>query len=611
MVTHDRNMTFEALGRAYENGSTSPEQVVREVHGRIEEGRARAQNAWLCVRDVDALVADARALEARRAAGERLPLFGLPFAVKDNIDVAGLPTTLACPALEYVPTESSPVVERLVRAGAIVVGKSNMDQLATGLVGVRSPYGVPVNPFDAKMIPGGSSSGSAVAVATGEVSFALATDTAGSGRVPAAFNNVVGLKPTRGALSTRGVAPACRSVDCVTVLALTVADACIVAEVAKGWDERDPFSRPDASEITFAPAAGAGPLRLGVPRELEFFGDAQAEATFRASIDRLVEIGCGITPIDLTPFRLAGELLYGGPWVAERLVAGGGLLAERPDALLPVIREILSEARAYDAVATFGGMARLAELRQATRRTWREIDALVVPTTPTIYSIAQVLSDPRSLNANLGIYTTFANLLDLAAVAVPAGFRADGLPAGITLVGPAGTDARIAALAAAHHRRLGGRLGATDFELPASDAPSPAARGETLPIAVVGAHLSGQPLNYQLTEAGATLAHATKTGPHYRLFLLPGTTPPKPGLVRSAQDGHAIDLEVWELGPAEFGRFVARVPPPLCIGSIELQDGSRVSGFLCESHAVATAKDISKWGGWRAYLKVHGEGDRG
>jgi len=476
---------------------------------------------------------------------------------------------------------------------------------------VRSPYGVPVNPFDAKMIPGGSSSGSAVAVATGEVSFALATDTAGSGRVPAAFNNVVGLKPTRGALSTRGVAPACRSVDCVTVLALTVADACMVAEVAKGWDERDPFSRPDASEITFAPAAGAGPLRLGVPRELEFFGDALAEATFRASIDRLVEIGCGITPIDLTPFRLAGELLYGGPWVAERLVAGGGLLAERPDALLPVIREILSEARAYDAVATFGGMARLAELRQATRRTWREIDALVVPTTPTIYSIAQVLSDPRSLNANLGIYTTFANLLDLAAVAVPAGFRADGLPAGITLVGPAGTDARIAALAAAHHRRLGGRLGATDFELPASDAPSPAARGETLPIAVVGAHLSGQPLNYQLTEAGATLAHATKTGPHYRLFLLPGTTPPKPGLVRSAQDGHAIDLEVWELGPAEFGRFVARVPPPLCIGSIELQDGSRVSGFLCESHAVATAKDISKWGGWRAYLKVHGEGDRG
>lgn len=610
MATRDRNMTFEALGSAYENGSTSPEQVIREVHARIEEGRAKAQNAWLCVRDVEDLVADARALVGRRAAGERLPLFGLPFAVKDNIDVEGLPTTLACPALEYLPTESNPVVERLVRAGAIVVGKSNMDQLAMGLVGVRSPYGVPVNPFDATRIPGGSSSGSAVAVATGQVSFALATDTAGSGRVPAAFNNVVGLKPTRGVLSTRGVAPACRSVDCVTVLAMTVADACAVAEVGKGWDERDPFSRPDAGDILFAPAASRGPWRLGVPQELEFFGDAQAEATFRASLDRLAEIGCSIVPIDFTPFRRAGDLLYGGPWVAERLVAGGALLAGRPDALLPVIRDILSEAGGYDAVATFAGIYRLAELRQATRSTWSAVDALVVPTTPTIYSVAQVLADPRALNANLGIYTTFANLLDLAALAVPAGFRADGLPAGITLLGLAGSDARLAALAAAHHGRLGGRLGATEVELPTGPAPAAAARRETLPIAVVGAHLSGLPLNHQLTEAGGTLARATRSGPYYRLFALPGTSPPKPGLVRTAQGGHAIDLEVWELDPAEFGRFVARVPAPLCIGSIELEDGSWVPGFLCEAHAVTTAEEISKWGGWRAYLKANREVDR-
>jgi allophanate hydrolase len=602
MVKSDRNLTFESLGRAYEEGSLRPEDVVRQVHARIEEGRANSENAWLWVREVEALADDARVLMARRATGEVLPLFGLPFAVKDNIDVAGLPTTLACPALEHVPSESNPVVERLIRAGAIVIGKSNMDQLAMGLVGVRSPYGVPVNPFDARMIPGGSSSGSAVAVATGQVSFALATDTAGSGRVPAGFNNVVGLKPTRGALSTRGVAPACRSIDCVTVLALTVADACAVAEVGKGWDECDPFSRPDAGDLAFAPSAGVRSRRLAIPGALEFFGDRLAEATFRAALDRLTGMGCTLVEIDFSPFLQAGELLYGGPWVAERLVAGGALLAERPDELLPVIRAILAEAGGYDAEATFAGMYQLAALRQAVRRVWNAADALVVPTSPTIYRIDQVVADPRSLNGNLGIYTTFGNLLDLAAIAVPAGFRQDGLPAGITFLGPAGSDARLAALAAEHHRRLGGRLGATPYEVPAeSEAPPLPARSERLKLAVVGAHLSGQPLNPQLTGAGGTLARAAKTASHYRLYALPGTTPPKPGLLRTAHEGRAIDLEVWELDPAEFGRFVGRVQAPLCIGSIELEDGTWVHGFLCEAHAVASAEDISEWGGWRAY----------
>jgi len=613
MVKSDRNLTFESLGKAYRDGSVQPEEVLREVHGRIEEERARSQNAWLWVREVEALADDARALMARRAAGEVLPLFGLPFAVKDNIDVAGLPTTLACPALEHVPSESNPVVERLIRAGAIVIGKSNMDQLAMGLVGVRSPYGVPVNPFDARMIPGGSSSGSAVSVATGQVSFALATDTAGSGRVPAGFNNVVGLKPTRGALSTRGVAPACRSLDCVTVLALTVADACAVVEVGKGWDERDPFSRPDAEDLVFTPGAGVRPRRLAIPDRLEFFGDALAEATFRAALDRLTGMGCTIAEIDFSPFLAAGELLYGGPWVAERLVAGGELLAKRPDDLLPVIRAILAEAVGYDAVATFAGMYELAALRQAVRRVWRDVDALVVPTAPTIYRIDQVVADPRTLNANLGIYTTFGNLLDLAGIAVPAGFREDGLPAGITFLGPAGSDARLAALAAEHHHRLGGRLGATPYEVPEyalPPDPEPSARAERLKIAVVGAHLSGQPLNPQLTGAGGTLARTAKTATHYRLFALPGTTPPKPGLVRTPHDGHAIDLEVWELDPAEFGRFVSRVQAPLCIGSVELEDGSWVQGFLCEAHAVTRAEDISEWGGWRAYC-VYREGLEG
>jgi allophanate hydrolase len=606
----DLDLALSSLAKEYADRAVDPETVVREVHRRVSE--ARAQNAWIHVRELDALVADARATAARREAGEKLPLFGVPFAVKDNIDVAGLPTTIACPALAYVPEESCPVVERLQAAGAIVIGKTNLDQLATGLVGVRTPYGTPVNPFDAQMIPGGSSSGSAVAVACGHVSFALGTDTAGSGRVPAAFNNVVGFKPTRGALSTRGVAPACRSIDCVTLFALTVGDACAVLEVGKAWDERDPFSRAEYAKLSFVPPASRVALRVGVPRTPEFLGDDRARETFLAAVERLREIGCSIVDVDMTPFREAGALLYGGPWVAERLVAGGALLAEQPDALLPVIRAILSEARGYDAVAAFSGIYRLAALKQATVRTWAALDALVVPTTPTIYRVDQVLAEPRTLNSNLGIYTTFANLLDLAAVAVPAGFRTDGLPAGITILGPAGSDARIAALAAAHHHRLGGRLGATSRALPAESGTSSARPGasmesatprERVRLAVVGAHLSGQPLNPQLTELGGVLVLAAKTAPRYRLFALPGTTPPKPGLVRALAGGRSIEIEVWELEPAAFGRFVANVAAPLCIGSVELEDGAWVHGFLCEEYAVLGAEDISEWGGWRAYTR--------
>jgi allophanate hydrolase len=450
------------------------------------------------------------------------------------------------------------------------------------------------------MIPGGSSSGSAVSVAAGHVSFSLATDTAGSGRVPAAFNNVVGLKPTRGTLSTRGVAPACRSIDCVTVIALTVDDACAVADVAKGWDELDPFSRPDAEELSFLPAALGGPWRLGVPRQREFFGDERARAVFDEALARFVDLGCSLVEIDFTPFREAGDLLYGGPWVVERLAIGGELLAKNPDALLPVIRDILSEARGYDAAAAFAATYHLAELRQATQRTWRAVDALIMPTTPTIYRIDEVLLRPRELNANLGIYTTFANLLDLAAVAVPAGFRTDGLPAGIMVVGPARSDALLAAVASAHHRRLGGRLGATEHELPPTSRV--AAPSDRLELAVVGAHLTGEPLNHQLVEARARLVRSTRTAPSYRLFALRGTTPPKPGLVRSPLDGQAIDLEVWSLDAPAFARFVAKIPPPLCIGSIELEDGSYTKGFLCEPYALDGADDISKWGGWKAYL---------
>ncbi len=593
------SLAFDALADAYRTARLTPVEVVEEVHRRVEA--AHSKSAWIHVRSVEDLRADARALEARKAVGEKLPLYGLPFSVKDSIDVAGLPTTVACPALARVAIESAPVVQRLVDAGAIVVGKTNMDQLATGLVGVRSPYGTPENPFDAQMIPGGSSSGSAVAVAVGHVSFSLATDTAGSGRVPAAFNNIVGLKPTRGTLSTRGVAPACRSIDCVTVLALTVRDACAVADVAKGWDERDPFSRPDAEDLSFAPAPGAEPWRLGVPRQLEFFGDDQARAAFDAALARLVGMGCSLVEVDFAPFREAGELLYGGPWVVERLTIGGALLAANPEALLPVIRDILSEARGYDAAATFAAVYRLAELKQSVQKTWRAVDALVVPTAPTIYRIDEVLRRPREYNGNLGLYTTFANLLDLAAVAVPGGFRGDGLPSGITVIGPARTDPLLAAVADAYHHRLGGRLGATEHELPAASPVTTVS--DRLELVVVGAHLTGEPLNIQLIEARARLVRSTRTARSYRLFALRGTNPAKPGLVRAPLDGHAIDVEVWSLDAPAFARFVARVPPPMCIGSVELEDGSYTKGFLCEPYALNGAEDISQWGGWKAYLR--------
>jgi allophanate hydrolase len=598
------DLRFDQLAQAYAADSIAPSDVIEEVYGRVEASQMAGQNAWLAVRPLAELLADVRALPARKTAGQPLPLFGLPFGVKDSIDVAGLPTTVGCPALSRVPAESAPVVKRLVDAGAIVVGKTNMDQLASGLVGVRSPYGVPANPFSARMIPGGSSSGSAVVVAAGHVSFALGTDTAGSGRVPAAFNNVVGLKPTRGVVSMRGVAPACRSVDCFSVFTLTVGDACAVVEVARGYDEHDPFSRTEVAGLPLSPKPPPRPWRIGVPRaaQREFFGDREAEATFDASIARFKSLGCVLVDVDLTPFRQAGDLLYGGPWVAERLVLGGTLLAERPDAFLPVIREILSEGRRYDALATFKAMYRLATLRQETLPVWRQIEALLVPSTPTIFSIQEVLANPRELNTKLGIYTTFANLLDLTAFAIPAGFRRDGLPAGITLLGPKGADASIAAIAEAHHRELGGRVGATEHELVSSAPVAPPPDGR-LRVAVVGAHLQGQPLNGQLTSAGATLVRSARTAPLYRLYELPETTPAKPGLVREANGGHAIEVEIWALDAAAFGHFVSGVKAPLCIGTIDLEDGSHVPGFLCEAHAVARAKDISAWGGWRAYLR--------
>jgi allophanate hydrolase len=598
------SLDLGALAGRYEDGAR-PAEVLAELFAvmdaRVDEGGD--DSVWIACTDRAQLLAEAKELERRRAAGQPLPLFGVPFAVKDNIDVAGLPTTAACPAFSYTPKVDAPVVARLRAAGALCLGKTNLDQFATGLVGVRSPYGVPRNPFDARYIPGGSSSGSAVAVAAGLASFALGTDTAGSGRIPAAFNNIVGLKPTRGVLSTTGVVPACRSLDCVSVFALTVEDAAQVAELLRGYDESDPGARPDAGAVRFAPTAAPPRFRFGVPAgpALDFRGDLAAQSVFERTVETLVASGGQRVELDFAPFREAAGLLYDGPFVAERLAATGALLASAPGAIIGPVRTILESAARFDAAAAFEAQHRLRQLRRVAARALAAVDFLLVPTTPTIFRIDEVEADPLGLNAALGAYANFVNLLDLAAVAVPTGFRADGLPAGATVIGPAGSDARLAAFASLVHRATSRTLGAGPHPLPAPAPVTPDA--SLISIAVVGAHLSGQPLNHQLTMLDSRFVRATRTAPVYRLYALPNTTPAKPGLARVDSDGVAIEVEVWGLSAEAFGIFVAAVPPPLCIGNLSLEDGTRVSGFLCEGYALAGATDISTFGGWRAYLQ--------
>jgi allophanate hydrolase len=595
------DLTLDSVAQGVREGRFSYADLLREVHRRARD--RGAEGVWIHLVDEDVLLRRLSNLERLKAHGVNLPLFGLPFAVKDNIDVEGMPTTAACPAFSYLPKQSAFTVERLTRAGAIVLGKTNLDQFATGLVGVRSPYGVPRNPFDASYIPGGSSSGSAVAVATGMAAFALGTDTAGSGRVPAAFNNIVGLKPTHGLLSASGVVPACRSLDCVSVFALTCADAWKVFNVARGFDPDDPYARSATDLHHRAPLPGS--FQFGVPAsaDLEFFGDALAQDRFRSAVAVLQSLGGELVEISLAPFREAARLLYEGPWLSQRLEAAGALLSSDPAALDPVVRSILLGAHRFSAADVFRAEARLALLARQAKAVFEQIAVLAVPTSPTIYTVEQVRSDPIRRNSNLGYYTNFVNLLELCALAVPSGFRADELPFGITLIGPAGTEARLATLGARHHAATCRTLGASSRPWRGGHHDSFVEEAsDDVRLAVVGAHLSGEPLNHQLVELGATLVDATRTAPNYRLFALANTSPAKPGLVRSSShEGSTIEVEVWRLSPAAFGTFVATIPAPLCIGTIELASGLRVPGFLCESYALASARDITSFGGWRAY----------
>ena len=517
---------------------------------------------------------------------QRYPLLGVPFAVKDNIDIAGVPTTAACKAFERLPERHATVVQRLLDAGALWLGKTNLDQFATGLVGTRSPYGRPASVFDATRVSGGSSSGSAVAVASGQAAFALGTDTAGSGRVPAGFNQLVGLKPTPGRISTAGVLPACRSIDCVSLFAHTVDDAALLLALVEGDDAGDDYSAFAAGPARLPPAA-----RIGVPKAPEFFGGAGYAPMFAAAIERARALGHPVVELDFAPLFAVAALLYEGPWVAERHSAVRELFAACPEAFDPTVRQIIARAAAFSATDTFEAQYRLQHLRRALQALWQQVDLLMVPTAPGHPRFADIDADPLGVNARLGTYTNFVNLLGWCALALPAGMTEARLPFGATFIAPAAHDVALAD----YGRRWEGAAP------PALPQPQPATVA-TLPIAVVGAHLSGLPLNGQLLERGARLRQRTTTAPHYRLFALPGTQPPKPGLQRCSEGGRAIELEVWELPLAEAGSFLALVPSPLCLGSLELADGRVVHGFLCEAHALATAQDISHFGGWRAYL---------
>ena len=585
-----------AIAVAVGAGEVSAVEVARAALARVSAYDRVQPAVWIMRLGEEDVLRAAAETDRRVRAGERLALAGAPFAVKDNLDVEGLETTAGCPAFAYRAGETAEVAARLIAAGAVLIGKTNLDQFATGLVGARSPYGACGSVYNRAFVSGGSSAGSAVAVAAGLVAFALGTDTAGSGRVPAAFNGLVGLKPTRGRWSARGLVPACRTLDCVTVFASTVDDAALVDDVVKGFDAADPYSRRDgegrAAAARFPPA-----FRFGAPAraKLDWFSDPASPGLFEAAVARLRALGGTEVEIDETPLAAAAELLYGGPFVAERAAAALPLLTRRPGALHPVVRGILEGGLRVMGVDAFRGLYALEGYRRAAERMWEEIDVLILPPAPRTYRIAEVLAEPLALNATLGRYTNFVNLLDMSALALPAGFRQDATAFGVTLIGPAWADAALM------------DLGRRYEEIAPMPAPPPLdleGTPERVRLAVVGAHLAAMPLHWQLTSRNAALHRRCRTAPVYRLYAMAGAAPPKPALthVGAAGGGAMIEVEVYELDVAAFGSFTAEVPAPLAIGTVTLEDGAQVKGFVAEPRALEGAEDITHLGGWRPYI---------
>ena len=581
---------------AYRSQQLSPQQALHQLRQQLSAD----DNAWIYLLSIDEIDQQLELLTSRGNAVD-LPLYGVPFAVKDNIDVAFVPTTAACPAFTYIPQQDSTSVARLKAAGAIVIGKTNLDQFATGLVGTRSPYGAVPNSFNADYVSGGSSSGSATLVARGLVPFSLGTDTAGSGRVPAGFNNIVGLKPTKGRFSIKGVVPACKSLDCVSIFSLTVDDAEKVATVLEAFDSADGYSRRAQVASYFK----SNP-RFAIPATIDWFGDQQAEKAWQISLQKMRELNVDIIEMDFSPMLSLAQLLYGGPWVAERHAAVGDFMKDHASDMNPVVRSIIEKAVDFSATACFKAEYQRVELVRDIQSRMADVDALLVPTAPRHPTIKQVEADPVVVNSHLGTFTNFVNLADCSALALPAVMRADGLPFGITLIAPAWQDQALAAFGKKWHSHTQLTLGATQKSLPKLNEKNSVAAGYVR-LAVVGAHLTGMPLNVQLQERKALFVESTFTAKNYRLFALPNTTPPKPGLIRTDDEGAVIEgaeiiVELWDVPLKDFGSFVALIPAPLGIGTLTLCDGREVKGFICEGAAVKGATDITHFGGWRSYI---------
>ncbi|WP_341937904.1 allophanate hydrolase [Marinimicrobium sp. C2-29] len=593
-MTPQTGWTVNDWRQAYQKKTLEPRAALQSLRAQLSVD----DPAWIYILTEEEVDAQLQQLQDR-GMPETLPLYGVPFVIKDNIDAAGLPTTAACPAYRYLASDDANSVARLKAAGAILIAKTNLDQFATGLVGTRSPYGAVPNSFNPDYVSGGSSSGSAVAVSRGLVPFSLGTDTAGSGRVPAGFNNIVGLKPTKGRFSISGVVPACKSLDCVSVFALNVEDAETVASVMEGFDYTDGYSRRAPHPARYF----AENPRFGIPAQPEWFGDQHAQAAWKRTLEQLELQGVELVPLDFTPMQTLAQLLYSGPWVAERHAAVDDFMADHGNGMNEVVRGIIEQATKFSATDAYKAEYRRAELAREIQTLMQSLDALLVPTAPRLPTIAQVQADPVKVNSQLGTWTNFVNLADCSALALPAGLRTDGLPFGITLIAPAWQDAALADFGRRWQRAQPWKRGATDLPLPEPVEPETPPEGHVR-LAVVGAHLSGMPLNTQLTERHARFVQSTFTADHYRLFALPNTTPPKPGLIRAASDtGGEITVELWDMPLDQFGRFVNLVPAPLGIGTLTLKDGREVKGFICEGAAIEGAEEITQLGGWRAYIE--------
>ncbi|MDH5517399.1 MAG: allophanate hydrolase [Gammaproteobacteria bacterium] len=595
------NLNIAHLHQAYKNNTLTPRQLVADIITRSHQ--FTDHNIWIHQLSLQEIEPYLKKLELKNI--DDLPLYGIPFAIKDNINLAGVATTAACPAFSHVPEQSAFVVQQLINAGAIPIGKTNLDQFATGLVGVRSPepWGACKNSFNKDYISGGSSSGSSVSVALGLASFSLGTDTAGSGRVPAAFNNLIGLKPSKGLLSMTGVLPACRSLDCVSIFALTTDDANKVLEQAAVYDVNDQYARAvsyDNNQRQYGLADDA--FTFAVPRaeQLEFFGDDSAQQLFQKSVEKMQALGGIKEEIDFSIFLEAAILLYQGPWVTERYVAIEELISNHPEELLPVINTIIGSGENKTAADAFKAEYKMQSYRASAKQLLAGFDFMMTPTAGTIYTIDEVNAEPIKKNSDMGYYTNFMNLLDCAAVAVPAGFLDNGLPWGISLVSLAMSDRKL--LSFANKWQQHNQLSPGNLQLPlAATSAAVVSFSDTLPVIVCGAHLDGLALNWQLKERGAVFVEKTTSSAAYRMFVIDGAIE-RPGMIRDSENGSRIDIEIWSVPKAEFGSFVAGIPAPLGIGKVETEDGRWLPGFICEGYAAEAAREITALGGWRQYL---------